>query len=189
VLDPWIDLLTSPFIAAMTGFGFGFFERDWGAGAVSVGVVMGVTLGIGGWVSPARPVGVGEARWDSLSRANRRRVARAVARGQAVSDRRAAAAAVDVADSLAKATVTLREVAVRIGLCALLVALIVASSYRGAPVGWIVAAGLSVAYLTVIGIVQQSRRTRERARRAAEANRALLASPEGVPAGVRGVRA
>ncbi|MEA2396087.1 MAG: hypothetical protein QOJ82_3978, partial [Solirubrobacteraceae bacterium] len=44
MLDPWIDLLTSPFIAAMTGFGFGFFERDWGGGAVSVGVVMGVTL-------------------------------------------------------------------------------------------------------------------------------------------------
>jgi hypothetical protein len=189
MLDPWIDLLTAPFVGVIAGFGLGFFERDWGAGTVAVGVAIAAVIAVGGWISPTRPVGVAEARWDSLSRTNRRQVVRAVARGRAVSDRGAAAAAVDIADALAKASSMKRELAVRISIVVVLVALIVASTHRGAPPGWVIAGALSLLSVTVIGVAQASQRTRDRARRAAEANRALLAAPESVVARIRSVGA
>lgn len=160
-------------IGVWTGLLRGLFEDGghWGTSEIWFGVALGALAALQGWFSPSPPAdGVGEL-WDTFTRKERRAVVRALSRGEALEPPSLARRAVPIAERAGEEQARrIWDTAAQVVSIAATGALLILAERRGAPAGWLVAATVATALLFAVGSFG-AEPARQRARRAAEANR------------------
>jgi hypothetical protein len=184
--SPWITAAIQLTSGAWCGLLVGLVSGDW-SHAVTAAVIYGVVMAC---LTPAAlvcPAGSISENWEELTTRERRMIVRALSRAEVVEQRTLTTLTIRAAESLAaEPRRTKWFEALRLAAAP---AVVVVAAVAGAPPAWVIAGAAFPTFLLAIALYDRSDSIRERARQAAEANRARLAPPEGVPAGVRGVRA
>jgi hypothetical protein len=163
----------------------GLFTSSW-AHTMTIAIATGVVIAcLNLWSYDCPASGIHE-NWKELTHRERRMILRALWRGEIVEQRSLTALTIRAAEAIAAAPRASRRS--EVFRHALGIAVVVAAAFVGAPTGWVLAGAAAIPAVALLQAYADEP-ARERARRAAAVNRARLTAPEGVPAGVRGVRA
>jgi hypothetical protein len=181
VIQAFVQLISGGWWGLMFGL---FFSGSWPASLVITSAVYGVATACIRLVWPYSPADSISENWEELTWRERRMIMRALSRAEPVSQRTLTTLTIRAAE----ATPAGRTWGRALGAAAL-VATVVVAALNGAPPGWVVAGAAFPVASVALGVYVHSGRMRDRARRTADVNRARLAAPKGVPAGVGGVGA
>lgn len=166
MLSPEVAALARIAFAGWFGLVLGAVHREWDDSLAMASVIFGIVVGAGEWLGPPPPAKGLTEQWKWLGARDRRRIARAVARGRAGDPGPVRNATPSAADAVLERRLTPWTVA----RLALLPAGVIFGALAGAPAGWLAVGAIGGA-ATLAAELWKLTRGRGRARRAAEATR------------------